>query len=407
MIRPSGVSFSDIPTKAKVIKTRFDFPAVLVSDVVYFLDGVIDMADRALEVPASGLYLSGHNFDVSQLVSTVDNHTLFTSPIGGSGNLVCNDFSISVSGTDSKVYDLVGATGNEAFEFSAINYTNCTSRGEINNYRQGLETGVGFFGGKPELTMSGAWNGHRIDTSIVRGINDISALFKAGTGFTLSGRFITDINCDLPTTGALLDFSDTNIVNDESLVIQGAFITRNGVVNPEDAGITPNINESSVKSSWKGNTGLPNTTKYIKGVCSAEVPTTITAIDTYYPLLGTMTIERQTHFDSPANGQYRLLTGTGDYLITGDLTIEGTANNTIDIRVTRSTDDGASFTDVINHTKRVVNNLSGGRDVAFFQINFIANLNKNDRVRIEVENKTQGSTSVTLELDSYLIVSGL
>lgn len=405
-IRPSGVSFSDIPTQTKVIKSRFDFPTILSSDIVYFIDGVIDMSDSFLEVPAGGLYLSGHNFDVSQLVSTVNNHTLFTSPVGGSGNLVCNDFSISVSGTDSKVYDLVGATGDEAFEFSAINYTNCTSRGEINNYRQGLETGMGFFGGSPSLTMSGAWNGHRIDTSIVRGLDDGTDLFKAGTGFTMSGRFVTDINCDLPATGSLLDFSDANIVNDESLVIQGAFITRDGVVNPEDAGLTPNISESSVKSSWKGNTGLANTTKYIKGVCSAEVETVVSAVDTYYPLLGAITIERQTHFDSPANGQYRLLTGTGDYLITGDLTIEGTANDTIDIRVTKSTDDGVSFAEVINHTKRVVNNLSGGRDVAFFPINFITKLNKNDRIRIEVENKTS-TGNVTMELDSFLVVSGI
>lgn len=406
MIRPFGVDFIDIPTQLKVIKSRFDFPAILSSDIVYFLDGVIDMADRSLEVPVSGLYLSGHNFDISQLISTTGNYTLFTSPVGGSGNLVCNDFGISVSGANSKVYDLVGATGNEAFEFNAVNYNNCTSRGEINNYRQGLETGVGFFGGSPSLTMSGAWNGHRIDTSIVRGLDDGTDLFKAGAGFTMSGRFVTDINCDLPATGSLLDFAESNIVNDESLVIQGAFITRNGAVNPEDAGLTPNINEASVKSSWKGNTGLPNTTKYIKGVCTAEAATAIAAIDTYYPLLGTVSIEKQTHFDSPANGQYRLLTGTGDYLITGDLTIEGTANDTIDIRVTRSTDNGASFADVINHTKRVVNNLSGGRDVAFFPINFITKLNKNDRIRIEVENKTS-TDNVTMELDSFIVVSGI
>lgn len=400
------LSAKDVPSKVSYVKSNLDFPQQLKSDVVYFIDGKIDLGDRSLEVPATGLYLSGHNFDVSGLFSTVDNHTVFTSPIGGSGNLVCGDFYISISGANSKVYDLVGATGDEAFEFSAINYADCTSRGEINNYRQGLETGIGLFGGKPELTMSGAWNGYRIDTSIVRGLDDISALFKAGAGFTLSGRFITDINCDLPTNGALLDFTEANIVNDESLVIQGAFITRNGAVNPEDTGITPNINESSVKSSWKGNTGLPNTTKYIKGVCSAEIETVISAIDTYYPLLGTVSVERQTHFDSPANGQFRLLTGTGDYLITGDLTIDGTANDTIDIRITRSNDDGVTFPTVINHTKRVVNNLSGGRDVAFFPINFIAKLNKNDRIRIEVENKTS-TGNVAMEIDSFLVVSGI
>lgn len=84
--------------------------------------------------------------------------------------------------------------------------------------------------------------------------------------------------------------------------------------------------------------------------------------------------------------------------------IDGNANDVIDIRVTKSTDDGATYPIEINHLRRQINSLVGGRDVAFFPINFISILSKNDRLRLEVENKTAGR-NVTMELDSYLIVT--
>ena len=80
------------------------------------------------------------------------------------------------------------------------------------------------------------------------------------------------------------------------------------------------------------------------------------------------------------------------------------ANEIIDIRVTRSSDGGLTYPDEINHISRVINNISGSRDVAFFPLSFIANLDKNDRVRIEVENKSS-TGNVTAELDSFFILS--
>ena len=151
---------------------------------------------------------------------------------------------------------------------------------------------------------------------------------------------------------------------------------------------------------------MANTTKYIKANSTVEITTTVSAVDTYYPLLGTLVVERSTHFDMPANGEFRLLTGTGDYLVSGDITIEGTSNNVVDIRVTKSSDGGSTWPTEVNHISRVVNNLSGGRDVAFFPISFIVNMDKNDRLRLEVENKT-AANNVTMEIDSFFIVSEL
>ncbi len=141
----------------------------------YFIDGQIDMGTTQITVPATGMTLTGYNFDLSALYSSENNYTMFVSPVGGSGNILGRDYEIRVTGTSSKVYDITDTNGFNAFEFARVNYTDCTSLGEITNYRQGLENGTGRFGGSPSLTLSGTWfGGYRIVTSILRTMSDIT-----------------------------------------------------------------------------------------------------------------------------------------------------------------------------------------------------------------------------------------
>lgn len=401
---PSAVVDLD---NAIVVKKPQDFinPS---STKAYILDGVIDFTGSGLsiEVPAGGLRIIGLGLDQFGIICTDDNYSLFTTPSGGAGNLFMEDFSITVSGTNSKVYDLTGATGFEAVEMQVLNFNNCTSLGGLTDYRQLLESNSGRFGGKPELTFSGAWNGARISTSIVRGIGDITALFKAGSSLTFDGRFLTDINCDLPAIGALIDFSAANITNDESLLLKSAFVTREGNIDSSDTGISPNIDHTSVKCLWSDNTGVANTSKYIRAAISSEVATTISDINTYYPLSGTFTVGRESHFSMPANGEFELLSGNGTYQFGGDISIEGPSNNVIDIQVTKSTDGGSTYPTAIFHIQRQINSFTGSRDVAFFTLSFIDSLEKGDRVRLEVENTTS-TGNLTAELDSSFIISRL
>lgn len=389
-----------------IVKTPQDLQEIN-SAKVYFIDGVVDFTGTGLniEVPATGFTFIGHGSDISLIKCTDDNYDLFVSAIGGSGNILGSNCSIEVSGANSKVYNIVDANGFNAFEFTGINYNNCTSLGDIDSYRQGLEVNTGRFGGTPEMNLIGSWvGGFRISTSIVRGINDIVALFKAGDGFSYSGRFITDINCDLPTNGALIDFSELNVVNDEALIIDGAFVTRNGVLDASDSTIYPNIDHTSVKSNWGNNTGLPNTKKYIKAVCSAESPTVIGAIDTYYPLLGTFTVNDSVQLSMPVNGEFELLTGNGIYQASGTVQIKGTAGDLIDLRVVKSNDGGATYPDEVNHIQLEIANLSGPNDFATYSINFIQELKKGERLRLEVENKT-AARNVTMSPESFFIIT--
>lgn len=376
------------------------------STKVYLIDGTIDMSGITVEVPASGISIVGISFDVSKLICSDINYTMFDSPVGGSGNVLGQDYAIEVTGSGSQVYNLTDATGFNAFEFARINYNNCVSLGEINNYRQGLETGTGRFGGTPELTLSGTWlGGFFIDTSIVRSLTDGAySLFKAGTGFTMNSRFRSNQNIDLPASASFFDFAPSNFVNPSTVQITGAIVTRNGVFDANDSNITPNITESDLVSSWDGNNGMPNTFEGGSIGVTTSTATTINTIGVFETLAATTwTTQDLQHFDNPAGSQMRHLGNSPrEYKVIADFTLESGSNNEIALRVTKWDDSGSSFETVLTQTRQV-NALVGSRDVAFFNININVELDQNDYVFLEVANNT-ATTNVTAETDSYYIV---
>ena len=387
-----------------VVKQASDLSGILLSNVVYFIDGIIDMGSQSIEVPAGGLSLAGSTFDVSQLTSSSAGYTMFTSPVGGSGNLLGKDLAFEASGAGSQVFDLVSATGFDAFEFARINFNNCSSLGTVDNYRQGLEEGSGRFGGSPSLTLKGAWlGGYRITTSIVRSLAGTmtAPLFSAGAGFVMQSRFLTDINCDLPTLAAFCDFSPTNLPNPSTLQIQGAIITRDGASNANDANITPNISASDLSSVWKNNIGVKNT--FVGGQANVigELLTTINTINVEEDLAGTWLASGLEHFDSPVNGQLRHLgNDPKQYEVTFDLVLEGTAGDTYELRLVK--DDGAQTLQFSQ--QRVVNNLQGARDVAYYGGIAYILMEQNDVVYWKVVN-TSSAANCTLEDGSQFNVS--
>tara|TARA_R110000851_G_scaffold268235_2_gene420932 strand:+ start:3905 stop:5278 length:1374 start_codon:yes stop_codon:yes gene_type:complete len=371
----------------------------------YFIDGIIDMGTTQIVVPATGITLRGYSFDLSGLTSTEANYSMFISATtggdgGGSGNMLGFDYFIDVSGTGSKVYDIYDETGFNAFEFQRINYLNCISLGDIHNYRQGLETGTGRFGGSPSLTLHGTWvGGFRITTSIVRSLSVgmTEPLFKAGTAFQMQSRFLSDINVDLPTSAALLDFVPANFPNPSTLQLKGCEVTRDEVYDSTDSNLTPNITAGSLASDWADNNGLSNT--FVGGALelTTEVLTTVTLQNTAYVLNGTFAASDLQHFDSPSNGQLRHLGNTPkDYIVNYSFVLEGVSLAQYEISLIK---DSGGVETVINTQTREVANLAGARDVAYFNSNFRVTLIQNDFVFWKVTNKT-GTGDCTLEIDS-------
>ena len=340
----------------------------------YFIDGIIDCSGVSIEIPSTGITLNGYNFNQSALVCADDNYTMFTSPVGGSGDILGTNYAISVTGTNSKVYDLVNLSGLNAFEFAFVNYTDCTSLGSIAGYRQGLEEGTGRFGGRPQLELIGNWaGGYRITTSIVRilddGIPTEYSLFKAGTGLVFNSRFLTDINCDLPVNVNFSDFSSANFAAPSLLQLRGAILSRNGVVDAMANNFFPNIDHTSLQSLWMENVGIRNT--HVGGVleCTSETETVISTINTFEPLLGTFTANDLQHFSFVSGTALQHDGNTPvEFEVRGEMLIEGPSNNDITLRLMLQT--GIDPAVEVDRIQRTVNNLQGGRDVAIFNFSF-------------------------------------
>lgn len=388
-----------------VVTQASDLSGTLDPTKEYFIDGIVDMGSQSIEVPAGGLSLTGYNFDVSKLISSEAAYTMFTSPVGDSGNVIGKDYAIEVTGSGSKVYELVSNTGFDAFEFSRVNYNDCESLGSISGYRQGLEVGTGRFGGKPELELIGTWSGgFFIDTSIVRNLDDGAySLFKAGAGFTMASRFRSNQNIDLPASASFIDFSASNFSNPSTLQLDGCIITRNGAFDATDANIIPNVSAGDLISEWIGNNGIDNTFVGGEAAVTTEVATTIVSDGVYVDLAGTYTTAGLQHFDSPANGQLRHLGDSPrEYQIGAQFVIDGTANDVVALKAVVFRSATTSFEDG-KVQNRVINALQGGRNVAYYVYFDNITLNKNDYVKFQVANI--GSTdNVTSELDSSFTV---
>ena len=162
---------------------------------------------------------------------------------------------VTTNGSGSQVFDLASVDGNSAVEFNKVNFVSCTSRGEIDGYRQGLEVGCGMFGGTPSLTLAGAWSGgYRISTTNIFAISDAMTdpIFKAGSGFSMQNRFFSDINVDLGSTAAFFDFTPAMFPNDNTVQLNGAQFQRNGVFDTSDTTIIPNMDQTDLCSKWEG-----------------------------------------------------------------------------------------------------------------------------------------------------------
>lgn len=397
---------SSVITKQIIVNEAADLAGPLDSTAVYVINGVIDMGSQSIEVPAGGLNLAGLTFDVSKLTSSALTYTMFTSPVGGSGNLLGKDYAIEVTGAGSQVYDIEDATGFSAFEFARINYNNCTSLGTITGYRQGFESGTGRFGGSPTLTLAGTWlGGYFIDSSIVRSLDAgmTDPLFKAGTAFSMNSRFRSNQNIDLPASASFIDFSPSNFTNPSTVQLTNCIISRNGSFDATDANITPNITRGDVASVWKDNIGIQNTFEGGQVGVTVEASTTVSATSTFYDLAGTWTTSDLQHFDSPSNGQLRHLgNNPREYDLNIAVALESVANDTLSLKVVKWDDSASGFSDVATFSRQV-NNLVGGRDIAFFTIGTKIELDQNDYVKLEVSNESS-TGDITAELGSFFQV---
>ncbi len=393
------------PGNRVVVKASADFGAID-STKVYLVDGIVDMTGVSVEVPAGGIVLVGLSSGVSQLVCSDNSYTMFISAVGGCGSVSTMDLNFTVDGTSSRLFNLTGATGEEAITIGNTGFINCTSLGTLTGFTQGFESRTSRFGGSPTLTLAGTWLcGYFVDNSLIRGLDAgmTGPIYSAGAGFVMASRFRSNQNIDLPALASFVDFASSNFTSASTLQFTDMIMTRDGIFDSSDANYTPNIQASHIAADWTNNTGMNNT--YIGGsnFVTTEAATTIGATDTFVDLAGTYTAADLQHFDSPENGQLRHLGDSpSNYRISGQVVLESNANNVVNLKIVIWRDAAGAFEDgrVIS---RQVNSLQGSRNVAYLVLISNIVLNKNDFVKLQVANAT-ASNDITAELDSFYTI---
>ena len=387
-----------------IIKTPAALSGALDSSKVYVIDGEINMGDTEILIPTGGLTLKGLGSNVSKLYSSSDAYTMFTD--GTSGDIYISGVTLEVTGTGSQVFDVTGSTGNEAIEMLSVNFNDCTSLGEINGFRQGLEENTGRFGGTPQLTFSGTWTGgYRIGSSIVRNLDSgfSGNLFAEGTSLEFSSRFFANMNIDLPASAAIADFQASNFAEANLFQFQQSIVTRQGAYNPTDANYFPNISEASLEAYFVGNVGALNTFPGGKLTISASAATNIAATGTFVNVAGTYTLSEETHFDEPSNGQLRNISYSPvDFQIYLDASVIADSGDVLRLRIMKY-DSSATTSSIIATQTRVVNNLVGGDDIAFFNIDTNVRLEENDYVYLTITNDTD-TGNITMQDSSYISI---
>lgn len=235
---------------------------VLDVNKIYKLEGDIELlAGEYIDVPASGnLTINGAGLEASIIRKNVAGESIFRSPVGGSGGMQIDSVKFIMDTPTTTCFDITDASGFNAVECVKVNFEGSGSIGTLNNYRQGLWTNIGVFGLSDGLTFEGTWVGGFVtNTVIVRNLSGTTGtLFKKGTSLTFNSRFTTDGNIDVPTGWGIADFEDANFTNENTFQVQGAIITRAGVIDDTDTLFFPNINEEDSSSSWKDNVGCKN-----------------------------------------------------------------------------------------------------------------------------------------------------
>lgn len=391
---------SDIAESIVVVKEASQLTGTLDSTKAYLIDGSIDMGSSQITVPTGGLTIIGVDFNISALTSSENSYTMFISPGGSySGDLVLRNIQLTVSGTTSQLFDLDNNENGNALECTDVNFFNCTSIGELTDYRQGLWSRTGIIQCDDGLTMSGNWSGGFaiLDSIIVSaGVTFNGTLLKEGTSLAISGSIRSNLNAlQLGASGAISDFQPSNMVN-------GGLFQMTGVRCNSAATPFPNFPASSVKARFSKCVGFRNTYIGSQWTISTEAATVIATASTPVKVAGTTTYADENWFSNTTNNAM-VYDGADEIgiVVHGEISFTGTNGDQISVIVRQWDNSAAGYIDLSQTGAFTLN--AGGRAENIGILAF-GDFNEDDRLEIWVENQTAGR-NVTAKLDGLVSIS--
>lgn len=391
-----------VPNATIIVRTASDLSGTLSSDKVYLIDGIIDMGTQTITVPAGGLEINGFGVNVSKLTSTENSYTMFVDAASDAGNLFISNIDIDVSGTTSKVFDLDNSGASGAVEINVVNFTNCTSLGTLDAYRQFLMLNSFWLSCADGLTFAGAWaGGAKIETFLVRNFGSSGTVFTGSTSpaLTFASRFLCNGNIDIPSGSTVYDFAASMFTNDADFeLITGSYTGAGTIIAVK----SPVIDNTSAKSRHRDNNGLDNT--YIGGRWRLSSTSATSTGDTnFYKVAGTtVASDLQWMSAGTANDLTYDSTEAANVEIKGTISFTSAGNSQdITLKLRQYDDSAAGYVDL--DTMPVVTTDSGSGKAQNVAVLGYAVLNENDRVELWVSNAS--SASITVQINSILSVT--
>lgn len=376
-----------------IVKQASDF-GVIDSSKIYLIDGKIDMGSTQIEVPSTGIFIKGLDYFVSSLFSSNANYTMFINASGqASGNVRINNLELYTSDSTSLLFDIDNQGNFGSIEFQSVNFGTFASQteniGELSNFRQFRTNDCAFIRILNGITFSGTWaGGFRIGDSILLSIPASGNVFQEGTGLIFQGSSVTDLNAlSIDDTATVFDFQESNFSLDEGFIIDGARfkVTSNPI---------PNLSETSTKVYFRGR-GVKNTFPGARWEVTAEAVTPLT-VNVQAKALGTTTYDDLVHYSFSTDNAFNYDSVIEkDFIVTGQLVVQGGANDEVDVIIRKFDFQTSTYTDVRTFTRNI-SNVLGGQDIAYFDPYAPVSLDEDDRIEVWIRNNTNGNDATIL-----------
>lgn len=397
-------------TTAKTYKTITqllkDYPAnvnneiALDPNVVYLIDSNnFDMGVYCFT--GTDITITGYSQNVNKITSSQNDKIL----ISCTGNLFLKNIEFEVTGTNSLVIEMNGASGFESLDMDTVSFLNCVELGQINGIRQFFwRTGFAF-GSSSGFTFDGTMSGGVtcFDSRIIN--LDYTLRGAATMVLGSNGSVRSNANVDVGPGQVFCDFDYVNFSMDEQYQLQGCKISGDGEMASDFTSGDATEAQNSTRSFFKGNTGMKgkNTLIGISWTLTTEVLTPLD-LNVRTKFLGTTTQKNAVHWSQVDNNRIEWLSQVErDQIIKGYFIVDGGPSDELRVHIIEL-DETGTFVQEIESRLRSVSNFVGGLDLAYYYFEEDIRPQQNYKYEIHVTNETDG-TDATLAIGSFVRVN--
>lgn len=372
------VTNSLVTPNSTLIRDEADFPTptagviTLTSGNIYRIEGEVVITNK---IDCNGAILLGRDRTVDKITSAENSSEIFTND----GQVIAQNLTFAITGTSSKIFNLLGTTGFEYVYLQDCTLAASTSTGDIENFYavQFINT--------PNQNPSGGLTLTDITNISLRGF-DTSVGHSASTVLTITGtsNLVQIFFCGFGVGGGqtALDISGLTLSTYGEISAGSGFSGAGTYVNGTFGDLW--------KIDARGLDRLGDSTAVGSLYVSTPAETSIATVNTPVKVAGTTTLVESVRVDDDSSTNNRLkYTGlkTRNFTITSAISTTSASSNkefTWYVAVNGTVDTASG----------IRRKQGTGSDVGALALNWIEELSTDDYIEIWVENNTD-DTNVT------------